>query len=76
MICERGAIEFRGNTLEVHGEQSFSSEYDFDHAYQASFDGAIAHVVECLRSGAPFETDGAENLATLKLVDDAYRAAG
>ncbi len=76
IICERGAIAFRDNILEVQGEQPFYSEYDFAHAYQASFDSAIAHFVECLRTGASFETDSAENLATLKLVEDAYRAAG
>ena len=44
-------------------------------SYQASFDGAIRHFVDCLESGAPFETDAADNLQTLRLVEDAYSAA-
>ena len=44
--------------------------------YQASFDGVIAHFVDCLETGAPFETDPADNLETLRLVEDAYWAAG
>ena len=48
---------------------------DVADAYQKSYDGAIAHFVECLRSGQPFETDCADNLATLRLVEEAYRQA-
>ena len=44
--------------------------------YQASFDGVIAHFVDCLETGAPFETDPADNLETLRLVEHAYWAAG
>lgn len=50
--------------------------YDRDAIYQASFDACIGHFVECLKSGAPFETDPADNLETLRLVEDAYRLAG
>ena len=59
--------------------QQFSLEetlsLDLADAYQKSYDGAIAHFVECLRSGQPFETDCSDNLATLRLVEDAYRQA-
>ena len=44
-------------------------------AYQACFDAGIAHFVECLLSGAPFETSPEDNLLTLKLVEDAYALA-
>jgi len=50
--------------------------YDFDRGYQASFDGVIAHFVECLKSGDAFETDPADNIETLRLVEHAYWAAG
>jgi predicted dehydrogenase len=53
-----------------------SQSYDRDGGYQASFDGVIAHFVDCLESGAPFETNPADNLETLRLVEDAYVAAG
>jgi hypothetical protein len=36
----------------------------------------IAQFADCLESGAPFETDPADNLETLRLVEHAYWAAG
>ena len=62
--------------MTLDGAQPSSSVHDLEHAYQASFDAAIAHFVAGLRTGRPFETDGTENLATLKLVRDVYAAAG
>lgn len=53
-----------------------SERYDRDAGYQASFDAVIAHFVDCLETGAPFETGPADNLETLRLVEDAYAAAG
>jgi predicted dehydrogenase len=53
-----------------------SERYDRDAGYQASFDAVIAHFVDCLETGAPFETGPADNLKTLRLVEDAYAAAG
>ena len=44
-------------------------------AYQAGYTACIAHFVECLRSGAPFETPPRENLKTLQLVFAAYESA-
>ena len=60
----------------AHGATPRSQSYDSQLGYQASFDGVIAHFVECLETGAPFETDPADNLETLRLVEDAYWAAG
>ena len=34
------------------------------------------HFIDCLRSGAEFETSGSEYLKTLQLVEDAYQSAG
>jgi predicted dehydrogenase len=62
--------------LRLLGPSSRVETYDRDRGYQASFDGVIAHFVDCLETGAPFETGPADNLETLRLVDDAYRAAG
>ena len=39
------------------GRRPRQESYDFERGYQASFDGAIAHFVDCLASGAAFETD-------------------
>ena len=46
--------------------------YNFDQAYQASFDAIIAHFVDCLDSGTAFETGPADNLETLRLGENAY----
>ena len=58
------------------GEGEETIRIDLTEAYQKSYDNAIAHFVEALRSGRPFETDCRDNLQTLKLVDEAYRKAG
>ena len=62
--------------LRLVGATTRSRKYDPAAGYQSSFDGVIAHFVDCLDSGAPFETGPADNLATLRLVEDAYTAAG
>jgi predicted dehydrogenase len=64
------------NELQLLGPRPQSERYDPDRGYQASFDGVIAHFVDCLQTGAPFETDPADNLETLRLVEHAYWAAG
>jgi len=75
LVGSKASAVFEDSELRLLGDSPRSLSYDRDRGYQASFDGVIAHFVECLRTGAPFETDAAENLATLRLVDDAYRAA-
>ena len=58
------------------GQSPRSERYDRDRGYQGSFDAVIAHFVDCLDTGAPFETGPSDNLETLRLVEDAYDAAG
>jgi predicted dehydrogenase len=72
----KGSAIFEGNVLRLAGASPREIVYDNDEGYQASFDGVIAHFVECLETGAPFETDAADNLETLRLVEHAYWAAG
>ncbi len=48
---------------------------DTSDAYVRSWQAAIAHFASCLSSGEPFETSGAENLHTLRLVFAAYESA-
>ncbi len=62
--------------MTLRGAEPRGVRYDNDRGYQASFDGVIAHFVDCVESGAPFETDPADNLETLRLVEHAYWAAG
>ena len=75
IVGSNASATFADSELRLLGPAPRSQSYDKDRGYQASFDGVIAHFVDCLESGAPFETDAAENLATLRLVEDAYAAA-
>ena len=76
IVGTKASAAFADSELRLLGPSPRSQSYDKDRGYQGSFDGVIAHFVDCLESGAPFETDATENLATLRLVEDAYRAAG
>lgn len=76
LIGERSSILFDGETLNLVGEKKETIHFNFEEAYQASYNNAISHFVEALRSGLPFETDRLDNLKTLSLVEDAYRLAG
>ncbi len=64
-----------GTELNLLGPTPRQESFDFQRDYQASFDGAIGHFVDCLESGAAFETDVLDNLETLRLVEEAYAAA-
>ena len=71
-----GAPVVLTGTMAAPGYPPRAERYDAERGYQASFDGVIRHFVDCLETGAPFETDPADNLETLRLVEHAYWAAG
>ena len=48
---------------------------DTTDSYVGMYWGAINHFAECLRSGAPFQTDGPDNLRTLEVAFRAYESA-
>ncbi len=48
---------------------------DIAAAYQASYDAAHGHFVECLRTGRESETSAADNLKTLRATFAAYQSA-
>ncbi|MEP7357588.1 MAG: Gfo/Idh/MocA family oxidoreductase [Anaerolineales bacterium] len=48
---------------------------DIAAAYQASYDAAQAHFIECLRAGRLPETHAADNLRTLQAMFGAYQSA-
>ena len=75
IVGSKASATFENYELRLLGAASRSERYDKDDGYQASFDGVIAHFVDCLDTGAPFETGAADNLETLRLVEDAYGAA-
>jgi predicted dehydrogenase len=76
IVGAQASAIFENNVLRLVGRAPREIAYDPDQGYQASFDGVIAHFVECLESGAPFETDPADNLETLRLVEHAYWETG
>jgi predicted dehydrogenase len=76
LIGSKASAVFTDSALSLRGTRPRETRHDNDRGYQASFDGVIAHFVDCLASGAPFETDPADNLETLRLVEHAYWAAG
>ena len=76
LIGSRASVLFDDDALALLGPAPRRTRYDRDAGYQASFDDVIAHFVDCLQTGAPFETDPADNLETLTLVEHAYWAAG
>jgi predicted dehydrogenase len=76
VIGRSASAVLTGTDLRLLGPRPRSASYEFDAGYQSSFDGVIHHFVECLTTGAPFETDPVDNLETLRLVEHAYWAAG
>ncbi len=76
IIGSRGRVMMDRDVLRLYGAAPEEVRYVHADAYQGSFDATIAHFVECLASGAPFLTPPEDNLATLELVEAAYRAAG
>jgi predicted dehydrogenase len=75
IVGSKATVLFDDWVLQLLGPAVRTVRYDRDQGYQASFDGVIAHFVACLQTGAPFETSAEDNLATLRLVEDAYAAA-
>ncbi|MEH2482461.1 putative dehydrogenase [Nitrobacteraceae bacterium AZCC 2146] len=71
-----GAIRLEGSELQLFGAQGETRSYDLAASYQGSYDATIAHFVDALHSGAPFETSPEDNLQTLRLVEDCYRLSG
>jgi predicted dehydrogenase len=71
-----GAIRLQGNEMQLTGRHDAHRNYDLAASYQGSYDATIAHFVEALQSGLPFETSPEDNLQTLRLVEDCYRLSG
>lgn len=72
----QGTVLLAGLRLRLLGSEPETIEYERIETIQAGFDFAARHFIECLDSGNAFETAAADNLDTLELVEDAYRAAG
>lgn len=76
LIGNKASLVFDDFELRLLGDNPRKERFDGAEGYQESFDAVIAHFVDCLRSGAPFETYPADNLETMRLVEHAYLAAG
>ncbi len=76
LIGSRASLVFDDFELRLLGATSKSEQFDAGEGYQASFDSVIAHFVDCVRSGQPFETNSTDNMETMRLVEHAYLAAG
>jgi predicted dehydrogenase len=76
IIGSKASAVFEQNMLRRLGPDPLDMPFDNEKGYQASFDGVIRHFVECLESGAQFETDPSDNIETLRLVEHGYWAAG
>jgi predicted dehydrogenase len=76
VLGDKGSIRLDGPRLTCAGENPGERRYDLAVEYQGSYNRTIAHFVEALRDGRPFETAPEDNLETLKLVEDFYRLSG
>jgi predicted dehydrogenase len=68
-----GAITLERNRLRLAGEVQEDLSIDLAANYKAAYAGAIAHFLDRLADGGPFETGLADNLETLRIVEEAYR---
>ncbi len=75
IVGKTASATLQDGELSLIGPRPRSAHFDLTAGYQASFDNTIAHFVDCLESGADFETDPTDNIETLKLVEQAYQAA-
>jgi predicted dehydrogenase len=76
IIGDTGSISLDGPDLRIAGSRTAAITYDLAETYQQSYDAAIGHFVDCLQSGAEFETRPADNLETLRVVESIYAMAG
>ncbi|WPH24312.1 Gfo/Idh/MocA family protein [Variovorax paradoxus] len=73
LVGTKGTIELENDTLRCLGAQPAELRYDLPACYLASYAATIAHFVEGVRNGRAFETEPADNLRTLALVEAVYR---
>jgi D-apiose dehydrogenase len=68
-----GAIFLRDDLLTLTGRTKQVLRLDLAANYKASYAHALAHFVDRLEDGAPFETSVADHMETLKIVEAAYQ---
>jgi D-apiose dehydrogenase len=75
ILGTRGAITLQRERLSCRGSVDEDLTLDLSANYSASYAAAIAHFVDRLADGRPFETGPDDNLETLKIVEAAYASA-
>jgi len=76
IMGDRATLLYDVTRLSMVGGDGAPVAFDPLNTYQAPFTEAIRHFVACLRRGEPFETEAADNLHVLRLVEACYAAAG
>jgi predicted dehydrogenase len=72
LVGTRGTLVLDGDCLRCMGDEPGERTYDMAACYADSYAAAIAHFVDGLATGRPFETAASDNLRTLELVESAY----
>jgi len=73
---QEGTIELDGGSLALTGRTQARESFDLAASYGDSYARVIAHFLDRLQDGGPFETSPEDNLETLRLVEDVYLRAG
>jgi D-apiose dehydrogenase len=74
LIGTRASVRLDASALMLSAPRAQHVRIDLAANYQQGFTDAAAHFANCVRHDRPFESDAADNLSTLALVDAAYRA--
>ncbi len=76
LLGEADTLIYDRDRITLLSQPDAVSMHDLTANYQACFTGAVTDFTEGLRSGRAFRTDRLDNLKTLRLMEDIYRAAG
>lgn len=76
ILGSRGRAVLEGERLTLYGAVQQELDFSGRDLLAEGANATIAHFVEGMRTGAAFETGLADNLATLTLVEEAYRMMG
>ena len=72
----RCSVVLEGAVLKLMGAEQETHVYDEAAVRQGCFDASIQHFVDQLRGGGAFWTGAEDQLASLRVMEDAYRLAG
>ncbi len=70
-----GSIRLDHTGLRLEGSRPENRDWSFDALYAASFQGALQEFVDGLSANRAFETEAADSLPVLQLVEDIYAMA-